>query len=82
MKFMQYVIGLLKELVGLFRVSKEAKVQEVQLKNKEEFKAREIKQQEVVIKDRNEDLIDKVVNPASETQRQISLQEIRKIISK
>lgn len=79
---MQYVIGLLKELVGLFRVSKEAKVQEVQLKNKEEFKAREIKQQEVVIKDRNEDLIDKVVNPASETQRQISLQEIRKIISK
>lgn len=79
---MQYVIGLLKELVGLFRVSKEAKVQEVQLKNREEFKAREIKQQEVIVKDRNEDLIDKVVNPASETQRQISLQEIRKIISK
>lgn len=82
MKFMQYVIGLLKELVGLFRVSKEAKVQEVKMKNQEEFKAREVKQQEVLIKDRNEDLIDKVVNSSSDTQRQISLQEIRKIISK
>lgn len=82
MKFMQYVIGLLKELVGLFRVSKEAKVQEVQMKNQEEFKAREVKQQEVLIKDRNEDLIDKVVNSSNDTQRQISLQEIRKIISK
>lgn len=79
---MQYVIGLLKELVGLFRVSKEAKVQEVKMKNQEEFKAREVKQQEVLIKDRNEDLIDKVVNSSSDTQRQISLQEIRKIISK
>lgn len=79
---MQYVIGLLKELVGLFRVSKEAKVQEVQMKNQEEFKAREVKQQEVLIKDRNEDLIDKVVNSSNDTQRQISLQEIRKIISK
>lgn len=82
MKFMQYVIGLFKELISLFRISKEAKFQETEIKNKEEFKNRSIKQQEVSVKDKNEDLIDKVVNPISETQREISLEEIRKIISK
>jgi hypothetical protein len=85
MKFseiMQYILGVFKELLTLLRISKENKVKEIEIKNQEDFKDREIKQQNVTIKDADEKLISEVILAKDEAEKQRKLDEIRKIISK
>lgn len=79
---MEYIFGIFKELLTLFRVSKEEKSKEIEAKNKEDFKDREKKQQDVSQKDKDEQLIRDVVNSVEEEERQIKLEEIRKVIAK
>jgi len=80
--FMQYIAGIVKELLALFRLSKENKFKEVELKNQEDFKDREKKQQEVLVKDGHDELIAQVVNAQTEEEKKAKLGEIRKIISR
>lgn len=82
MKFMQYFFNLVKEIISLLKVSKESRNKEVELKNQEDFKNRQVKQQEVQEKDKNEVLIDQVVNAKTKEDREKSLEEIRKIVSR
>jgi putative cell wall-binding protein len=79
---MQYIAGIVKELLALFRLSKENKFKEVELKNQEDFKDREKKQQEVLVKDGHDELIAQVVNAQTEEEKKAKLGEIRKIISR
>lgn len=79
---MQYILGVFKELLTLLRISKENKVKEIEIKNQEDFKDREVKQQNVTIKDSDEKLISEVILAKDEAEKQRKLDEIRKIISK
>jgi hypothetical protein len=80
-KIMEYIFKAISELLSIFRIHKEVKKQEIEIKNKEVFQEREVNQQEVNEKDKDEKLIADVVNTTG-AQREMSLEEIRKIIAK
>ena len=85
MKFkqcMEFVLGLFKELLTLLRNSQEKKHREVELKNTEDFKKAAERQSTVTQKDKDEDVIGRVVNPQSEEDKKAALEEIRKVIAK
>jgi hypothetical protein len=79
---MEYVFGIIKELLTLFRVSKESKSKEIEIRNQSEFKEREVKQQTVTQKDNDEKLISEVVHAKTPEEEETKMNEIRKIISK
>lgn len=81
MNWLTAIIRAIAEALGLWRLSREAKAKEVQLKNEKEFKDREKKQQEISQKDEDERKIAEVVKATDETERQKKLEEIRKIVS-
>ena len=78
---MEYIFKAISELLSIFRINREAKNKEIEIKNEEVFKVREVNQQEINQKDRDEKLIADVVNNVGE-KRELSLEEIRKIIAK
>ena len=80
-KIMEYIFKAISELLSIFRIHKEAKNKEIEIKNEEVFQEREVNQQEVNEKDKDERLIADVVNTTG-SQREMSLEEIRKIIAK
>ena len=80
-QIMEYIFKAISELLSIFRINREAKKKEIEIKNEEVFKVREVNQQEINQKDRDEKLIADVVNNIGE-KRKLSLEEIRKIIAK
>lgn len=80
-QIMEYIFKAISELLSIFRINREAKKKEIEIKNEEVFKVREVNQQEINQKDRDEKLIADVVNNVGE-KRELSLEEIRKIIAK
>jgi CHASE3 domain sensor protein len=85
MKFkecMQFVLGLFKELLTLLRISQEKKQREIELKNTEDFKKAAENQSVVTQKDKDEEVIGRVVNSKSEEDKKAALDEIRRVIAK
>ena len=80
-QIMEYIFKAISELLSIFRINREVKKKEIEIKNEEVFKEREVNQQEINQKDRDEKLIADVVNNVGE-KRELSLEEIRKIIAK
>lgn len=80
-QIMEYIFKAISELLSIFRINREVKKKEIEIKNEEVFKVREVNQQEINLKDRDEKLIADVVNNVGE-KRELSLEEIRKIIAK
>lgn len=78
---MEYIFKAISELLSIFRINREVKKKEIEIKNEEVFKIREVNQQEINQKDRDEKLIADVVHNVGE-KRELSLEEIRKIIAK
>lgn len=78
---MEYIFKAITELLSIFRINREVKKKEIEIKNEEVFQEREVNQQEINLKDRDEKLIADVVNNVGE-KRELSLEEIRKIIAK
>jgi hypothetical protein len=78
---MEYIFKAISELISIFRIHKEVKKEEIEIKNTEVFKEREVSQQEIDLKDRDEELISTVIKNSGEL-RESSLEEIRKIIAK
>jgi hypothetical protein len=78
---MEFFFKIAAELLSLFRISRENKSKEIELKNKEDFQDREKKQQEVSQKDKDEKLISEVISSTEEQRRQ-KLEEIRRVVSK
>lgn len=80
-QIMEYIFKAISELLSIFRINREVKKKEIEIKNEEVFKIREVNQQEINQKDRDEKLIADVVHNVGE-KRELSLEEIRKIIAK
>lgn len=79
---MKFALTIISELLTLFRLNRESKNKEVEIKNQEDFRTREKKQQEVSIKDSDEKLIADVIHAKTEEEKKKKLDEIRKIIAK
>ncbi len=76
------ILNILAELFEFLRLGKQSKAEETRIKNQEDFKKRQEKQQDVSDKDKDEERISKVVHPQTPEEREAELEEIRKVISK
>lgn len=76
------LFGIIREILSLFRIVRENKAREIDIKNQEDFKKREERQQDVSKKDEHEKLIGEVINAETEAERQRKLDEIRRVISR
>ena len=79
---MKAVLSIISEILAIFRLSKESKNKEVEVKNQEDFRDREKKQQNVSVKDSDEKLIADAIHAKTEEEKRKKLDEIRKIIAK
>lgn len=79
---MDAIFRIIAEVLSIFRISKQAKREEAQIKQKEVFVERAKNQEEVSQKDKDEQLISEVVSAPTAEERQKKLDEMRKIISK
>lgn len=79
---MEAIFRVIAEILSIFRISKQAKQEEIKTKQKEIFVERAKQQEEITTKDNDEKLIADVVAAKDSVEREKKLEEIRKIISK
>jgi uncharacterized damage-inducible protein DinB len=80
--FFMAIVDLLAQIFGVIRIWKQGKLEEVQIKQKEVFVKRAENQQDVAQKDKDEELISKVIEAPTPEDKEVNLDEIRKIIAK